>query len=131
MGTLGEICCKIGSGATPKGGKECYVNVGTSFIRSMNVLNLKFIIFILIQNYIVLPCNKLFQGDCLCIGTPNPTVRMKMISNARICFLRIKKWLSNFRSLYLPIVITACLLFFPHSLCILPSVFFYKNIYEG
>lgn len=42
MGTLGEICCKIGSGATPKGGKECYVNVGTSFIRSMNVLNLKF-----------------------------------------------------------------------------------------
>ncbi len=42
MGTLGEICCKIGSGATPKGGKECYVNVGTSFIRSMNVLDLRF-----------------------------------------------------------------------------------------
>lgn len=42
MGTLGEICCKIGSGATPKGGRECYVNVGTSFIRSMNVLDLRF-----------------------------------------------------------------------------------------
>lgn len=42
MGTLGEICCKIGSGATPKGGKECYVNDGTSFIRSMNVLDLRF-----------------------------------------------------------------------------------------
>lgn len=42
MGTLGEICCKIGSGATPKGGRECYVNVGTSFIRSMNVWDLRF-----------------------------------------------------------------------------------------
>ncbi|MDN0047863.1 restriction endonuclease subunit S [Bacteroides gallinaceum] len=42
MGTLGEICCKIGSGATPKGGKECYINIGTSFIRSMNVLDLRF-----------------------------------------------------------------------------------------
>ena len=42
MGTLGEICCKIGSGATPKGGKECYINTGTSFIRSMNVFNLRF-----------------------------------------------------------------------------------------
>ena len=42
MGRLEEICCKIGSGATPKGGKEYYVNVGTSFIRSMNVLDLRF-----------------------------------------------------------------------------------------
>lgn len=35
--TLKEICCKIGSGSTPKGGKESYHNTGTSLIRSLNV----------------------------------------------------------------------------------------------
>lgn len=39
---LGEVCIKIGSGATPKGGSTVYVNSGTSFIRSQNVYNLQF-----------------------------------------------------------------------------------------
>ena len=34
---LREICSKIGSGATPKGGKGSYQESGTSLIRSMNV----------------------------------------------------------------------------------------------
>ena len=34
---LGEISSKIGSGATPKGGKESYKSEGVSLIRSMNV----------------------------------------------------------------------------------------------
>jgi restriction endonuclease S subunit len=34
---LGELTSKIGSGATPRGGKEAYKAVGTPLIRSMNV----------------------------------------------------------------------------------------------
>ena len=42
MGTLGEICSKIGSGSTPKGGKDSYTNSGISLIRSMNVFDFNF-----------------------------------------------------------------------------------------
>ena len=42
MGTLGEVCSKIGSGATPKGGKGSYEETGVSLIRSMNVFDLNF-----------------------------------------------------------------------------------------
>lgn len=34
---LKDLTTKIGSGATPKGGKNSYINEGVSFIRSMNV----------------------------------------------------------------------------------------------
>ena len=40
---LKEICDKIGSGATPRGGKESYQNEGTSLIRSQNVIDYGFI----------------------------------------------------------------------------------------
>lgn len=36
---LSEVCSKIGSGATPRGGKESYSSSGVSLIRSQNVLN--------------------------------------------------------------------------------------------
>ena len=39
---LGEIADKIGSGATPKGGKEAYLAKGISLIRSQNVLDFYF-----------------------------------------------------------------------------------------
>ena len=39
---LGEICTKIGSGATQKGGKEAYLGGDTSLIRSQNVLDFSF-----------------------------------------------------------------------------------------
>lgn len=39
---LGDVCSKIGSGATPKGGKNVYTDIGTSLIRSQNVYNLSF-----------------------------------------------------------------------------------------
>ena len=39
---LGEVCTKIGSGATPKGGKEAYLGGETSLIRSQNVLDFSF-----------------------------------------------------------------------------------------
>ena len=38
--TLGEVCTKIGSGATPRGGKEVYLEEGPyALIRSQNVYN--------------------------------------------------------------------------------------------
>lgn len=39
---LGDICDKIGSGATPKGGKDAYCSEGISLIRSQNVLDFEF-----------------------------------------------------------------------------------------
>ena len=39
---LKDICLKIGSGATPRGGKEAYCDEGISFIRSQNVLDFAF-----------------------------------------------------------------------------------------
>lgn len=39
---LGDICKKIGSGATPRGGDSSYKETGISLIRSQNVLDLKF-----------------------------------------------------------------------------------------
>lgn len=35
--TLGELCSKIGSGATPRGGNKSYKQSGTALVRSMNV----------------------------------------------------------------------------------------------
>lgn len=40
---LGEVCKKIGSGATPRGGKEAYLGGATALIRSQNVYNERFV----------------------------------------------------------------------------------------
>ena len=40
---LAQICSKIGSGATPKGGKESYLGGNTSLIRSQNVIDFGFL----------------------------------------------------------------------------------------
>lgn len=37
-----EVCTKIGSGATPRGGKKSYTDSGVSLIRSQNVLDFSF-----------------------------------------------------------------------------------------
>lgn len=42
MVKLNDICIKIGSGATPRGGKEAYCETGVSLIRSQNVLDYVF-----------------------------------------------------------------------------------------
>lgn len=39
---LRKICSKIGSGATPKGGKGAYIDKGISLIRSTNVFDFRF-----------------------------------------------------------------------------------------
>lgn len=38
-----DVCLKIGSGATPRGGKKSYIDSGISLIRSQNVLDFAFI----------------------------------------------------------------------------------------
>lgn len=40
--SLSEICSKIGSGETPKGGKESYIEEGIALIRSTNVFDYSF-----------------------------------------------------------------------------------------
>ena len=42
MVKLKDICSKIGSGATPRGGKETYCDNGISLVRSQNVLDFEF-----------------------------------------------------------------------------------------
>lgn len=39
---LGDVCTKIGSGATPRGGKKAYKDAGIPIIRSQNVLDWSF-----------------------------------------------------------------------------------------
>lgn len=39
---LKDVCIKIGSGATPRGGKEAYKSAGVTLIRSQNVLDFLF-----------------------------------------------------------------------------------------
>jgi type I restriction enzyme S subunit len=39
---LKQLCTKIGSGATPRGGKSAYQNYGITLIRSTNVFDYKF-----------------------------------------------------------------------------------------
>jgi type I restriction enzyme S subunit len=43
VGPLKSVCNKIGSGATPRGGKESYHNEGISLIRSLNVYDFIFL----------------------------------------------------------------------------------------
>jgi type I restriction enzyme S subunit len=43
VSTLTKLTSKIGSGATPRGGKEVYVDEGTNFIRSQNVYDYEFV----------------------------------------------------------------------------------------
>lgn len=41
--SLGKACLKIGSGATPRGGKEAYLGGDTALIRSQNIYNDRFV----------------------------------------------------------------------------------------
>jgi len=42
MTLLKNLCTKIGSGATPRGGKDSYKSEGTSIFRSQNILDWRF-----------------------------------------------------------------------------------------
>lgn len=67
--TIGTICSKIGSGATPRGGKENYAERGTALFRSQNVLDWSFspsgLAHINDQQAAQLRSVSVYQGDVL------------------------------------------------------------------
>lgn len=110
MGTLGEVCSKIGSGATPKGGKGSYANEGISLIRSMNVFDLNFcydeLVYIsetqakLLDGVIVKERDILFNitgaSVARCCMVPNNVLPARV--NQHVMIIRSKE---NFLSYYL------------------------------
>lgn len=67
---LGDVCSKIGSGATPRGGKSSYLDAGPfSLVRSQNVLNNSFswggLAFISAEQAAALKGVALEEGDVL------------------------------------------------------------------
>lgn len=66
---LADICTKIGSGATPRGGKEAYCDEGIALVRSQNVLDFTFshdgLAFINDEQAAKLNNVEVFDGDVL------------------------------------------------------------------
>lgn len=80
--TLGALCTKIGSGATPRGGKSVYTAEGTAFIRSQNVLDHAFtptgLVFIEMQAAGLLAGVRVMSGDVLVNITGDSVARCCM-----------------------------------------------------
>lgn len=83
---LADICTKIGSGATPRGGKEAYCDKGISLVRSQNVLDFKFshdgLAFINDEQAEKLNNVEVFDGDVLLNITGDSVARACMMDSA-------------------------------------------------
>ena len=83
---LGDICTKIGSGATPRGGKEAYCSKGVSLVRSQNVLDFTFsqdgLAFINDEQAKKLNNVEVFDGDVLLNITGDSVARACMMDSA-------------------------------------------------
>jgi type I restriction enzyme S subunit len=100
--SLGEVCEKIGSGSTPRGGNEVYKNKGISLIRSQNVLDFDFsyngLAFIddiqasLLNNVTVL------SGDILINITGDSVARVCMVPE-RVLPARVNQHVSILRTI--------------------------------
>ena len=80
---LQKICTKIGSGATPKGGKTAYIDEGISLIRSTNVFDFRF-------EYSDLALINQTQADALSSVTVEPNdvlFNITGVSVARCCMV--------------------------------------------
>lgn len=80
---LQKICTKIGSGATPKGGKTAYIDEGISLIRSTNVFDFQF-------EYSDLAHINQIQADALSNVTVEPNdvlFNITGVSVARCCMV--------------------------------------------
>lgn len=98
---LGEVCCKIGSGATPRGGKASYCQQGISLIRSMNVYDNSFVYSELahisesqakeLANVTIEPCDVLINitgaSVARCCVVPNDVIPARV--NQHVSILRI------------------------------------------
>ena len=100
---LGSLVTKVGSGITPKGGNETYLNTGIIFIRSQNVLvgkmNLSEVAYISLEQHKKMSGSKLMAGDVLlnitgasigrsCI-VPSSIVEGNV--NQHVCIIRTKR----------------------------------------
>lgn len=104
---LGEVCVKIGSGATPRGGRESYLSKGISFIRSLNVYDREFkykdLAFIDenqaydLRNVIVEEGDVLFNitGASVCRSCVVPLNVLPARVNQHVSILRCKKDIVN------------------------------------
>lgn len=83
---LADICTKIGSGATPRGGKEAYCDKGISLVRSQNVLDFTFsndgLVFINDEQAAKLNNVKVFDDDVLLNITGDSVARVCMMNSA-------------------------------------------------
>lgn len=83
---LKEVCLKIGSGATPRGGKEAYKENGISLIRSQNVLDFKFssdgLAFIDEEQACLLKNVNVQSGDVLLNITGDSVARACIVNDA-------------------------------------------------
>jgi len=100
---LEEVCSKIGSGSTPRGGKEAYKSNGISLIRSLNIHQNEFkykdLAFIddeqayLLRNVIVEPNDVLFNitGASVCRTTIVPDQVLPARVNQHVAILRLNQ----------------------------------------
>lgn len=83
---LSDICTKIGSGATPRGGKEAYCDKGISLVRSQNVLDFTFshdgLAFINNEQATKLNNVEVFDGDVLLNITGDSVARACIMDSA-------------------------------------------------
>lgn len=83
---LADICLKIGSGATPRGGKEAYCEKGISLVRSQNVLDFSFshdgLAFINNEQAAKLSNVEVFDGDVLLNITGDSVARACIMDSA-------------------------------------------------
>lgn len=87
MTRLGDVCVKIGSGATPKGGKEAYKPSGIPIIRSQNILDWSFadenLAFIDNEQADSLANVEVMPGDVLVNITGNSVARACLVPSSK------------------------------------------------
>lgn len=83
---LADICTKIGSGATPRGGKKAYCDKGISLVRSQNIFDFTFsndgLVFINDEQASKLNNVEVFNEDVLLNITGDSVARACMINSA-------------------------------------------------
>ena len=109
---LGDICNKIGSGFTPTGGSNVYVDSGVALVRSQNVLNMAFstdgLAFINESIASAMDNVSLCENDILLNITGDSVARVCLVPkeilparvNQHVCIIRVDDKKANPRFVY-------------------------------
>ena len=109
---LGDICNKIGSGFTPTGGSNVYVDSGVALVRSQNVLNMAFstdgLAFINESIASAMDNVSLCENDILLNITGDSVARMCLVPkeilparvNQHVCIIRVDDKKANPQFVY-------------------------------